>query len=293
VRLLAGDHDAALAEARSAVEIAESVGNRWGESSAMLAVYRVELDRGELGPAMASIRRCQAAGELGGFAYSGVVTRFDLARIAAYAGDGERAAALADEALAVARERLPPAEPVAALAQAEARLAIGDLEGAREALDRVDGSLLPEPDRTFALSFAGLAGARLALAREGAEEADLAAAEAVELLHARDVEIMVAEALVILARARLAAGRLEGAERALAEASERAARLGERLPLWEALAMRGDLLDRRGAGDEAVEARRRAREVVARVAAGIDDEDLRRSFLARPDVVGLGRSSRT
>jgi hypothetical protein len=98
---------------------------------------------------------------------------------------------------------------------------------------------------------------------------------------------------VILARARLAAGRLEGAERALAEASERAARLGERLPLWEALAMRGDLLDRRGAGDEAVEARRRAREVVARVAAGIDDEDLRRSFLARPDVVGLGRSSRT
>jgi hypothetical protein len=92
----------------------------------------------------------------------------------------------------------------------------------------------------------------------------------------------------MLARIRLAQGRLEAAERALVEAAERAERLGERLALWEALALTAELLRRRGDEKGAVEAQRRAREIVDRVAAGIDDDDLRRSFLSREDVRSLG-----
>jgi ATP/maltotriose-dependent transcriptional regulator MalT len=238
---------------------------------------------------MASIRRCQEAGEQGGFAYAGVVTRFDLAHIAAYVGDGERGVPLADEALAVAYERLPPAAPVGALAQAEVRLAVGDLDGAWEALERVDGSLLPEPDRTFALSFAGLVRAKLALARGRAEDAAVDVGDLLAHLRANHVEILVAEALVVHARALLAAGLDHQAERALADAAERAARLGEQLPHWEALSMTADLIERRGADDEAAQVRGRARAIVDRVASGIDDDDLRRSFLAREDVRSLGR----
>ncbi len=288
VRLLAGDHAGAMSQARAAVAIAESIGNRWGQSHALMGVYRVELDRGELGAAMATMRRCQELGAEGGFAYAGVATRADLARVTAYLGDGERALPLAEQALAIAREQLPPAGPVAAIGEAEARIAIGDLDGARRALAQVEGPMLPEPDRTFALTFAGLARARVAMAAGDAEEAASAAEDVLRLLSENGVEILVAEALVALARARLALALPDEAERVLADAAERASRLGEPLPLWEALALTAEILRRRGAENEAAESRRRAREIVDRVASGIDDEDLRRSFLAREEVRSLG-----
>ncbi|MGH2635257.1 MAG: adenylate/guanylate cyclase domain-containing protein [Actinomycetota bacterium] len=288
MRLLAGDHAGAMSEARSAVAIAESIGNRWGQSHALMAVYRIELDRGEIGSAMASMRRCGEAGAQGGFAYAGVATSADLARITAYLGDGERALPLAERAFEIAGERLPPAVPVAAIGEAEARIAIGDLAGARRALEQVRGPMLPEPDRTFALTYAGLARARVALAAGETQEAASAAEEVLRLLTANGAEILVAAALVVLARVRLAAGLVEETERLLKEAAERATRLGESLPRWEALALTADVLHRRGAEREAAEARRHARAIVDRVAAGIDDEDLRRSFLAREDVRALG-----
>jgi class 3 adenylate cyclase/tetratricopeptide (TPR) repeat protein len=288
MRLLAGDHAVATTEAETALALAGEIGNRWGESSALLGVYRIELDRGELGAAMRSMRRCAEVGEEGGFAYAGVVTRADQARVIAYLGDGERASPLADQAMALAEERLPPSAPVAAIGQAEARVALGDLDGARGALERVEGPMIPEPDRTFVMASAGLARGRLELAG-GALEGAVAAAEGVlRLLTTNGVEIMVAEALVVLARARLAAGRPEEAERVLADAAERAERLGELLPHWEALALSGGILHRRGAAEEADEVRRRAREIVEQVASGIDDDGLRRSFLAREDVRSLG-----
>jgi tetratricopeptide (TPR) repeat protein len=288
MRLLAGDHAGAMSEARSALAIAESIGNRWGESNALFAVYRVELDQGLIGAAMASMRRCGEVGDQGGFAYAGVVTRADLARITAYLGDGARALTSAEQALALAVERFPPAVPIAAIGRAVARIVLGDLEGARRSLTQVEGPLLPEPERTFALTFAGLARARVALAAGEAEAASSEAEDVLRLLLANRVEILVAEALVVLARARLALGQPKDAEHVLADAAGRAERLGESLPLWEALALTAEALHRRGAEPEAAEARRRAQEVVDRVASGIDDGDLRRSFLAREDVIALG-----
>jgi tetratricopeptide (TPR) repeat protein len=237
---------------------------------------------------MASMRRCGEAGEQGGFAYAGVVTRADLARVTAYLGDGVGALTSAEQAVALAEERFPPAASVAEIGRAEACIALGDVDGARRSLAQVDGSLLPEPERTFALAFAGLARARLGLAARDAEEAVGAAEDLLRHLAANRTAILVAEALVILARARVAQDRPDEAEGFLADAAERAARLGEPLPHWEALALTAEVLDRRGAGDEAADARRRARAIVERLAAGVDDEDLRRRFLARPDVVALG-----
>jgi tetratricopeptide (TPR) repeat protein len=288
LRLLAGDHEGAMAEARAALATAESIGNRWGQAHALLAVYRIELDRGELGAAVSSIERCRELGAEGGFAYAGVVTDADLARICVYLGDVERAGALAERARESARSQLPPAAPMAAVAEAEVLVAMHDVVGARRALERVEGPMLPEPDRTLALTYAGLARARVALAAGDAEDAANAVLDVRRLLTGHGAEALVADALVVLARARLEQERMDDVERALSEAVERAERLGERLPLWEGLALTADLLERRGAVDEAAEARRRARSIVAEVANGIEDEALRRSFLARDDVVALG-----
>jgi class 3 adenylate cyclase/tetratricopeptide (TPR) repeat protein len=288
LRLLAGDHEGAMTEARAALATAESIGNRWGQAHALLAVYRIELDRGEVGAAMSSIERCRALGAEGGFAYAGVVTDADLARVCVYLGDVERAGPLAERAREAANAQLPPAAPMAAVAEAEVLVAMNDLAGARRALEGVEGPMLPEPDRTLALTYAGLAGARIALAAGDAEDAASAALDVRRLLTGNGAEALVAEALVALARARLAQERVDDAEVALREAVELAERLGERLPLWEGLGLSAGLLRRRGAVGEAAELRRRARAIVEEVAGGIEDPSLRRSFLARDDVAALG-----
>jgi hypothetical protein len=88
---------------------------------------------------------------------------------------------------------------------------------------------------------------------------------------------------VALGRAFTAAGRVDDAERALAEAIESAEGLGERKVLWEALALTSSLLDDRGDHEGALELRRRAASIVEEIAAGLDP-DLGRRFRSRPDV---------
>jgi tetratricopeptide (TPR) repeat protein len=286
MRLFAGDHEGAAAAAREAAAIAAEIGNKWGESHALLFTSRIQLDLGELGKAMATIERCAELGEEGGFAYSGIAAQADLARIYAYLGAGDRALPCGDRAVELALDRLPPALSVAITGQAEARLATGDLDGAREALAQIEGTKMPEPERTFALTWAGVAGTKVALSAGDADGAATVAEGLLDMLRGKVAETLVADGLVMLARARIAQERWEEAERALADAIEHAERLGERLALWEALALRSEALDRRGQTGEAAEARRRAREVVLEVAADIPDE-LRERFLARADVAAL------
>jgi ATP/maltotriose-dependent transcriptional regulator MalT len=217
-----------------------------------------------------------------------VGTRADLAQLRANLGDGAGALALAREADAIARVKMPSAISVAAVGEAAALVALGDPVGARRALEPVDGSKLPVSYRTFTLTSAGLVRSRAAMATEGYEDAEAAVEEVLQHLRGNGIEILVAGALVTLARIRLAQGRPKAAERALAEAAERAERLGERLALWEALALTAELLRARGDEDGAAEARRRARGIVDVVASEIADEALRRSFLERRDVAALG-----
>ena len=284
LRLFAGDHDGAMAEAERAVEISRAIGNRWGESAGLVSVYRIQLVRGEVRAAMREIERSREVGEEGGFAYAGVGTRADLALLRATLGDGAGALALAMEADAIARVTMPSAISVAAVGEAAALVALGDPVGARRALEPVDVSRLPVSFRTFTRTSAGLVRSRAALATGDHDDAAAAVEEVLEHLRGNGIEILVADALVMLARIRLAQGRVDEAEYALAQAEERAARTGELLALWQALALRAGIIEARGDEVGAAGARERARAIVERVASDIDDEHLRRSFLALPDV---------
>ena len=176
----------------------------------------------------------------------------------AWAGDGERALALADEAYTIALERIAPGVMVATVARAEALLALGDLEGAREALAGFISAKLPEIQRSFTVAAAGLTRSRLELAA----------------------------ALATLAGARVAAGDLDDAERLVGESLERSSRLGERLARWSALEVLAEIHDRRGDADGAADARREIRAIADEVTRDIDDDALRRGFAARAAAAG-------
>jgi tetratricopeptide (TPR) repeat protein len=287
LHLFRGDYAAALADAHEALSVSESIGNAWGQSHALITVYRVELERGQLGPAIGSIRRCLDLGEQGGFAYAAIATRADLSRVTTYLGDAERGLALAEESLAIARERVPPAVSIARVSEALALISLGRHAEAHAPLEAVDLMMLPEPDRTFLRVAASAARARLALLDGDAGEAETIARAVLRELRASGVEILVAGALVVLTRVLVAADRFEEAGDELTDAIHRAERLGERRVLWEALALSAGLHARRGAESEAADLRRQARAIVEEVAGGLPDPELRRRFLARDDVRAL------
>jgi tetratricopeptide (TPR) repeat protein len=213
--------------------------------------------------------------------YAAVESRAELAGLVAWAGDGERALALADEAYAIALERIAPGVTIAAEARAEALLALGAVERAREALAELVPAKLPEIQRSFTVAAAGLTRSRLELASGNPVAASAAAEAILERLRANGGEIFVAEALAELARARLAVGELEDAERLIGESLERSSRLGERLARWSALEVLAEIRDRRGDTDGADGARREIRTIADDVGGDLDDDALRRSFEAR------------
>jgi class 3 adenylate cyclase/tetratricopeptide (TPR) repeat protein len=282
-----GDFAAALADARQAAEISASIGNAWGESHALITVYRVELELGRLGEAIDTIQRSMELGERGGFAYAGIATRADLGRLIAYLGDGERGLALADESIAVALERVPPAASISHVARASALIALGRHAEAHAPLDQVDLMMLPEPDRTFLMVAARTTRSRLALDEGEVDEAEAIAQSLLEELREKGVKVLEAQALFALASAHMAADRFEEADSELAEAIKLAEALGELRVLWEALALSADLSARMGAEQEAAELRARARAIVEEIAAGLADPDLRRRFLSRDDTLAL------
>jgi tetratricopeptide (TPR) repeat protein len=280
MRLMLGDREGAVEIARTAFATAESVDNAWGQSHALMGLYQAQLLAGDVGPAMASIRRSMELGERGGFAYAGVATRAELAGALVALGDPQRAVAEAERALQVASDTVFPARSVAQGALAEALLAAGDHERAAAVLADTVVGVMPEPDRSFAIVRAGLARSRLALVRDDPFRAAAEASDVLEHLRTRRTETFAAHALVALARARIAEGLEAEAATLLDDAIANAGSLGARMAWWEALALRARLLDGSDA-DGAAELRLRADALVAEIAAGVDDGDLRARFLAR------------
>jgi len=292
MHLFYGDFAAALADARQAAEISASIENAWGESHALITVYRVEVELGQLGAAIDTIQRCMELGERGGFAYAGIATRADLSRLMTYLGDADQALPLADASLALALERVPPAASLAHVARADALIALRRHEEAHAPLDEVDLMMLPEPDRTFLMVTSRTIRSRLALADGDVDGAEVIAKGLIEDLRSKGVVVLEAEALLALARAHVAADRFEEARDDVAGAIERAERLEERRVLWEALAVAADVHARIGVASTADDLRRRARALADEIASGLSDADLRRRFLSRDDVIALDTDER-
>ena len=292
MHLFHGNFSAALADARQAAEISASIENAWGESHALITVYRGQVELGQLGAAIDTIQRCMELGERGGFAYAGIATRADLSRLLTYLGDADRALPLADASLAIALERVPPAASLAHVARADALIAVGRHAEAHEPLDEVDLMMLPEPDRTFLMVTSRTIRSRLALTDDDVVGAEAIARGLVEDLRAKGVMVLEAEALLALSRAHVAADRLPEARDDVAESIAKAERLGERRVLWEALAVSADVHARIGDATTAGDLRRRARALVEEIASGLSDADLRRRFLSRDDVIALEADER-
>jgi class 3 adenylate cyclase/tetratricopeptide (TPR) repeat protein len=275
----AGNDDEALALAEQARALAETIGNPWGQSYALMNVFGIHLDRGEIGAAIATMRESIELSERAGFVAPQATTRATLAVTYAYLGDLDRSRDVARIALDVATQRLPSARPWVLGANAEIHLMAGELDEADAALAESKVELLPEPLKSAASLRLPLVQGRVAVAR-GDHARAVEIAEAVLDRLSRDrIQPFAPEALLLKGTALAAADRTPEAKLALREARSKAQWLGHQRILWEILAELGRIGDE----DESGEMRAEARRIVERIADDVED-DLRASFVARPEV---------
>ena len=233
-------------------------------------------------------------GERGGFAYAAIATRADLARVIAYLGDGERALALADEALAIAlRAGSSRGLDRARRAGARAHLPREARRRRMRPWTEVDLMMLPEPDRTFLMAASADDAVRLALADGDAEEAETVARQVIGELDRAGCRSSSPSRSSPSRRPRGGGSAREaGAE--LLDAIELAERFGERRVLWEALSLSGrssrPAAGRRATPPTSVVGRARSSRRSPPV---FPTRDLRARFLAREEVRALRRVVRS
>ena len=284
LRRMAGEEDEALALSLESYRISEEIGNQWGQSYALMNAFGVYLDRGEIGKAMAAMEESISLSERVGFIPPQATTRSELASVYANLGDLDRARELLEVAIRVVNELQPISRPWVMGTKAEVHLLAGEIEAARSAVQQTQVELLPEPLRSGAAIRLEILRGRIAAAEEELDEAVRIATEVLERLRGMGVRPFVPEALLMQGTSLAALGRRPEAERVLREARSEAEALGHRRVLWEILRELSAVRAAEGDLEEAGRLRGEAGRIIREIAETIEDERLRSSFLARPEV---------
>jgi len=281
---LAGANAEALALSDESHRIAGDIGNRWGQSYSLLNSYHVVASQGDYGRALAKMRECIECAEASGFMIPLAATRADMGALYANLGQVERGAELADEGLAVAEQVNALAVPLVMASVAEIALLGERLDDAEKA---VEGSMTDRLPGLLAFSSAANAEiqkGRLAAIRGDHAQAVEVADRLLAWLRPLEVKPYDPTALLLKGTSLIALGRLDEAARALQEGHDKAERLGFAPITWQIdMALSGLAADA-GHAARATELRERAGSIVASLAATIDDEALRASFLRLPEV---------
>jgi len=281
---LTGDNGGSLALTSESYRITGEIGNLWGRSYSLLNSYHVHASMGNYGRAFAEMRECIECADASGFMIPLAATRADMGALFANLGQVERGADLASEGLAIAERVNALAVPLVMASVAEIALLDGRLEDAQAAIDRSMTDVLPGLLAFSAAANAEIQKGRLAAIRGDHEAAIEVADHVLAWLRPLEVRPYESDALLLKGTSLAAFGRHDEAESALLEGRDAAEQLGFAPMTWQIdLALSRVVAD---AGDptRAAELRERAKAIVERLAATIDDELLRATFLASPDV---------
>jgi class 3 adenylate cyclase/tetratricopeptide (TPR) repeat protein len=268
-----GDYDAVERHAEEARRLSEEAKNDWGRSYAEFVTPLLRYDRGAVGEAIQSWRGCVEDARRGGFVSAEVGPQSELAGIFAEVGAFDLATFHIDAAIDVSRRILPQWLKWPLARRIRIDLARGVLDRAYADLAEID-RLPPGLDRfPFVPAQVALARASVALAAGDAARARVIAADARSAFNRAGILPWQVDLAFLEGQALSAQGDVEGARVAFERARHVAERLGSRRMLWRIHAALGE--------------RERARQIVAGIAASLDQVGLREGFIALPDVGGL------
>jgi tetratricopeptide (TPR) repeat protein len=288
---LAGDNAASLAMTAESQRIAGEIGNLWGQSYSLLNSYHVRASMGHYGRALAEMRECLESADASGFMIPLAATRADMGALYANLGAVRRGAELAAEGLEIAERVNALAVPLVMASVAEVALLDGRLDDAQAAIDRSTTAVLPGLLAFSAAANAEIQRGRLAAIRGDHDGAIEVADHVLAWLRPLEVRPYVANALLLKGTSLAALGRLDEAEAALMEGRAAADGLDFAPMRWRIDLALSRLASNAGDMARAAELREQAKAIVERLAATIDDEALRASFLRLPEVEAVAAGS--
>lgn len=281
-RFNAGDYDLALERAAESLQISKSIGNIWGQAYNEMLQGFIYLDRGEADLAILCMQASIRFGDDAGLLASSIAERADLAWTLGCYGRPDEGLALAEQALALAHEKMPEWGDLPRAMQVRLYLLKGEIETAARLAGRNRIKTITIPYARYSIMI-GLANAELAQARGRF-------ARAITILDELLAEIPatiladIPEVLWHKGQAVLELGRLDEAGRALLDARERAESLQARHSLWHIYMLLADLETRRGNTTAAQAHRAQAREIVNFIAEHLQANGLREAFIQIPAV---------
>lgn len=281
MRLFAGNAAEAEAILREAGRIADQTGNLWGQSYSRGVLGLVMFECGRFDEAIRLADEGVALGRQAGFAISQIMMPCVTAGCLTDLGQPQRGAEVAQEAVRAAGSYLPSWRGYPTAVEAMCVIATGDCAAATEAMTRARAVASPYDISALLITLAEVEYAVLCGEPEDVirlvneNRAGLAlfnciAYDPILLTHRSTSEFSL--------------GRIADAEATARDALRRAAGMGVRRGLWRTWWALSVALNAQGRASEAREAKERAREEIAHAASRAGSDDLRVSFLSRPDV---------
>ena len=284
---LTGELPDALAFAEEANAIATRLGNIWGEAYSTgvrgLSLMLMGLYGRAFADLQAGIEKAKAANFVGGQIilgsfYSGVLLD---------TGDIDGSIDHARKTVELAESGLPQFAGIVLGRLAVAYIAQGNVDAAAELLSSPLASL--ERQQFFVIYDICAANTQLAFARGRFEQTLVVADDGIGRLTHVGAKVWVPDIRHIRARALIELGRYDEAESDLTTSIDALRRMGVRGSLWKLLITRAGLAQARGEPD--AEWRAAAAAEIDFLAANLYPDELRASFLARPDVARMIRAA--
>jgi predicted ATPase len=275
-----GEYERAIALSGEALQISESINNSWGQSFSQWIVGRAFWERGEINRAIATMRESVRFGELANFVVPQAYTRADLAALYGDLGAVNLGMETVRLALAFAERHVPIARTHCLGVMAKLQLLEGNVTDAEVAVRAAQKAPTQSvwPDHFVPVP---LADGELALKQGDYKRAMKVTDELLSQLREFGMRSHFPYVLYMQGQALLGLGWEQDARQRFLECRSEAEAIGSRRVQWRVLLALSQIEPDPA---EAERLRSNARRVVDVIAEHIDQDDLRRSFLNRPDV---------
>lgn len=285
---LAGQFDAALATSFEAAQISESIDNPSGWANSQLVVGHVYLEQGQYGKAIDVMTEAIFQGEQVGHLTVQIGMRADLGWIYGSLGEVDHGIVLAELAFTRSEEHNNLMRPWTMAVIARLFIRKGDLAEAERAVHEGYQTFKEKNEILLAPLYVPLAEAELAMALFDYERVLTVTDKLLNYLRDYQIRPYTADALYLKSQALIGLGELDKAYAVLHMARQEAESLGSLRSLWPVLFLLSHFEARSGNLAEASLLLQHSRQIIHNIAATIDDDDLRNTFLSLPQVRIVG-----
>jgi predicted ATPase len=293
LQMLSGDNAAVLAAASETVSLSTSIGNKFYEANARMTLSLIHHQQGRFGEALREINAAIALWDENSYPVIKQANHFYWMVFYLDAGALDQAEYHAELLNALKDSMVPIFKSYFLNYIAQIKIACGKFGEGQVILEQAIEFSTADQVWSHYIVWIAITDAYLQLALGRPERAFGRFAEKVQSYRQAGFGFSLAEELWLRGKVQMALGEVEAAQQILLEANTVAERREERLILWQILATLGDLEEKRGDAAEADRWRMQAKKIIQYIAehAG-DEEGLRTSFLAQPEVVRVLTRSR-